>query len=167
MSLSRPGRRIDGRALIVLRLLFTICVGATALFIFSNSADLGAVSGGKSAAVTEFLNSVLAHGGFGFRFTEHRVRKLAHFGEYTLLGFWLMLALRVYTRRIVSFIAWPLFLGLLTAVLDEFLQLMVPGRSGQVSDIVIDFGGLLAGLLAGLCALLIAAAVWDALHGRR
>lgn len=167
MTRNSQTRRLPGRLLTLFRVLFTFCLLATVLFIFSNSADLGEVSGGKSAAVTELVNKAMERLGFGYRFTEHRIRKLAHFSEYMLLGFWLMLTLRVYTHRIVSFVAWPLLGGLLTAVGDEFYQTFIPGRAGQVSDVVIDFAGVSAGLLAGLFALLLAGAIWDAFHGRR
>lgn len=167
MPLNSESRRLSGRLQAVFRVVFTLCLLATVVFIFSNSTEIGEVSGGKSADVTNLLNKIMARTGFGFRFSEHLVRKLGHFCEYALLGFWFMLTLRVYTRRIVSFIAWPLLGGLLTAVCDEFYQTFIPGRSGQVSDVVIDFGGVTAGLLAGLFALLLAAAIWDALHGRR
>ena len=37
--------------------------------------------------------------------------------------------------------------GILYAASDEFHQLFVPGRSGQITDVLIDSGGLLAGIL--------------------
>lgn len=69
----------------------------------------------------------------------HVVRKLAHFCEYLLEGFLLMLCLRVYTRHFFKHVSWPVLGGLLTALTDETIQLFVPGRSGQVTDIWIDF----------------------------
>ena len=105
--------------LIVLRVLFTLFAAGTVVFIFSNSMQSGAASGLRSAAVTQWLNGGLARVGVGWRFSERLVRKLGHFSEYALLGFWLMLSLRVYTRRILSHISWPLFFGLLAGVLDE------------------------------------------------
>lgn len=97
--------------LIVLRVLFTLFAAGTVVFIFSNSMQSGTASGLRSAAVTEWLNGGLARVGVGWRFSERLVRKLGHFSEYALLGFWLMLSLRVYTRRILSHISWPLFFG--------------------------------------------------------
>ena len=104
--------------LIVLRVLFTLFAAGTVVFIFSNSMQSGAASGLRSAAVTEWLNGGLARVGVGWRFSERLVRKLGHFSEYALLGFWLMLSLRVYTRRILSHISWPLFFGLLAGVVS-------------------------------------------------
>ena len=46
-------------------------------------------------------------------------------------------------KRILA-AAWT---GILYAASDEFHQLFVPGRSGQITDVLIDSGGLLAGIL--------------------
>ena len=40
-----------------------------------------------------------------------------------------------------------LFVCLATAVCDEAIQLNIDGRSGQVSDIFLDFSGCLFGLI--------------------
>ena len=141
--------------LIVLRVLFTLFAAGTVVFIFSNSMQSGAASGLRSAAVTEWLNGGLARVGVGWRFSERLVRKLGHFSEYALLGFWLMLSLRVYTRRILSYISWPLFFGLLAGVLDEGIQMFADGRGSDVRDVVIDFSGVVFGLLAALFLLLL------------
>lgn len=139
----------------IFQVLFTCFTIATILFIFSNSMEIAQVSSGKSAAVTEFLNKILRKLGFGLQLTEHRVRKLAHFTEYAMLGFWLMLTLRVYTRRILTHIFFPLFMGLFIPVADETLQLFVSGRSGEVKDVLIDFSGVLVGLFCALFLLLL------------
>ncbi len=165
-SAAKP-RRIGARPLILLRVLFTMFLLATVVFIFLYSSDVATLSTARSAAVTALLNRFMGALGLDFHFSVGLVRKLAHFAEFALLGFWLILTLRVYTRRVVSFLAWPLFLGLFTAVSDEFFQTLAPGRAGQVSDVMLDFGGVLAGVLAGLFAILLAGALWDALHGRR
>ena len=141
--------------LIVLRVLFTLFAAGTVVFIFSNSMQSGAASGLRSAAVTEWLNGGLARVGVGWRFSERLVRKLGHFSEYALLGFWLMLSLRVYTRRILSHISWPLFFGLLAGVLDEGFQMFADGRGSDVRDVVIDLSGVVFGLLAALFLLLL------------
>ena len=141
--------------LIVLRVLFTLFAAGTVVFIFSNSMQSGAASGLRSAAVTQWLNGGLARVGVGWRFSERLVRKLGHFSEYALLGFWLMLSLRVYTRRILSHISWPLFFGLLAGVLDEGIQMFADGRGSDVRDVGIDFSGVVFGLLAALFLLLL------------
>ena len=153
--------------LLVMRILFTLFLLGTIAFIFLNSSQIGSLSSLRSQRVTEILNSVLARAGVGVTLTEGMVRKLAHFCEYCLLGFWLMLTLRVYTRRLLAFIAWPLLGGLGTAVLDEFFQTMIPGRSGQVSDVVIDFVGVLMGLCVALFIQMLLGAIFSAFRPRR
>ena len=49
--------------------------------------------------------------------------------------------------------------GLLTAVTDETIQRYVAGRSSQVTDVWIDFAGVVAGMLVSLVLLLIVRAV--------
>ncbi len=145
----------NNRAVLAFKIAFTLITLLVVWFIFSNSTEIAEVSGGKSALVTAWLNKALASLGCGFRFSETLVRKLAHFAEYTLLGFWLVLTLRVYTRRVLVHISWPLFLGLATAVTDETLQTFIPGRAGQLRDVCIDFVGVTAGIVCGLVLILI------------
>lgn len=119
------------------------------------SADRGCVRG-ASGRVLGILQGILRHLGLpgaADRLTMHIVRKLAHFCEYLLEGFLLMLCLRVYTRHFFKHVSWPVLGGLLTALTDETIQLFVPGRSGQVTDIWIDFSGVMTGLLVGLILL--------------
>ena len=117
--------------LILFRVLFTVALAATVYFIFSNSLEIARESSARSQQVMELLNSLLGRVGLG-PLSEHFVRKMAHFCEFSLLGFWFMLCLRVYTRHFVRHVSWPLFFGLLTAVIDETIQLYVPGRSSSV-----------------------------------
>lgn len=138
------------------RILFTLCLIGTILFIFSNSMKVADVSSLSSQRVLAWLQRAftkLHMQSVANMLTEHIVRKLAHFCEYMLEGFWLMLCLRVYTRRFVRHISWPILGSLLTAVCDETLQMFSAGRSSQLTDVWIDFAGGMAGLLVGLFVL--------------
>lgn len=142
--------------LIAARVLFTMALVACIVFIFSNSMQMGAVSEGASGRVLRLVQRALTRLGMpelAAHVTQHFIRKLAHFCEYTLEGFLLMLCLRVYTRHFFKHVSWPVLGGLLTALTDETIQLFVPGRSGQVTDIWIDFSGVMTGLLVGLILL--------------
>ena len=154
-------------AVIVMRILFTLFLAGTILFIFTNSSQIGAESGLRSASLTQWLNALMGRLGIGFAFTEGLVRKLAHLAEYALLGFWTMLTLRVYTRRILAFAAWPMLIGLLVAIADECYQLTVPGRAGLVTDVAIDFGGVVLGLCAALFIQLLVGAILLSLRQRK
>ena len=84
----------------------------------------------------------------------HIVRKLAHFCEYTLEGFLLMLCMRVYSRHPLRHITVPMLGGVLTALTDETIQLFSEGRSSQVTDVWLDSAGVLAGILVAIVLLL-------------
>ena len=134
-------------------MIFTVALVACIAFIFSNSMQIGTVSEGASGRVLLLVQRVLTRlgmPGVASHVTMHRIRKLAHFCEYALEGFLLMLCLRVYTRHFVKHMSWPILGGLLTALTDETIQLFSPGRSSQVTDVWIDFAGVLSGLLVGL-----------------
>ena len=139
--------------LIAGRVIFTLALIGCIAFIFSNSMQIGVVSEGASGRVLRLVQRVLTRlgmAGLASHITMHFIRKLAHFCEYALEGFLLMLCLRVYTRHFVRHMSWPILGGLLTALTDETIQLFSPGRSSQVLDVWLDFMGVLAGLLVGL-----------------
>ena len=81
------------------------------------------------------------------------VRKCAHFSEYAVLGVLTCCCVRARRRETGRL---PLPAGLLAAlvpVVDECIQLGVPGRTGQPADVLIDLAGLVTGaLLAALVA---------------
>ena len=145
------------------RVVFTLALIGCIAFIFSNSMKIATVSSASSDKVLSLMQKVLRrldHPALAQRLTMHIVRKLAHFCEYTLEGFLLMLCMWVYTRRYVCHISVPMLGGVLTAMADETIQLFSPGRSSQVTDVWLDSAGVLAGILAALalmalCRLLI------------
>ena len=92
--------------------------------------------------------------GLAQRLTMHIVRKMAHFCEYTLEGFLLMLCMRVYSRHPLRHITVPMLGGVLTALTDETIQLFSEGRSSQVTDVWLDSAGVLAGILVAIVLLL-------------
>ena len=76
------------------------------------------------------------------------VRTGAHYLEYLLLGTLLVgLALTFVTDNLPIYILIPLGIGALYAISDEIHQHFVPGRSCQVSDMIIDTCGALTGIL--------------------
>lgn len=117
------------------------------IFIFSNSLMNASTSSSKSMGVRAIVNSIINKLGIDFEFTDHIVRKGAHFAEFMLLGILLTLILIAFDLNLYKNITIPLFIGLFVAVLDEFIQLFVEGRAGLVSDVVLDFSGLLTGIL--------------------
>ena len=79
--------------------------------------------------------------------TDHVLRKCAHFAEYAVLG-----ALTAAALRTSAHFSWPraLLPGPFAALCDETIQLFVPGRSGQITDVWLDTAGYLTGALLTL-----------------
>lgn len=75
------------------------------------------------------------------------VRKTAHATEYAILGMLMFGAIYEEKKSKVHNYVLPWIFGTCYAATDEFHQLFVPGRSGQIRDVMIDSSGVLAGLL--------------------
>lgn len=75
------------------------------------------------------------------------LRKNAHAFEYFILGFLILIILKIFGNRTVNLYIGTLFFCLLYAVLDEYHQLFVPGRTSSVTDVLIDFSGALSSML--------------------
>lgn len=76
---------------------------------------------------------------------ERSLRKLAHGFIYFVLGILalnFMINCNVKRKKLMS-----LGICLLYAISDEVHQLFVPGRSGQISDVFVDFTGSILGVL--------------------
>ncbi|MGN0696612.1 MAG: VanZ family protein [Oscillospiraceae bacterium] len=135
--------------------LCIVLIGA-GIFIFS-SQD-GSESSGLSTEITRMISGIIFRR-FGSMTAEQQgfivselnpfVRKLAHFTEYTLMGaaiYSLVLSADpafIRKKRTVSLTAAAVF-----ALLDELHQLFVAGRSGKITDVLIDSCGAALGILA-------------------
>lgn len=107
----------------------------------------GGSSDGFSLLFAETLTPIVNKLGFhGNIWTLNRiVRKLAHLSEFTILGGVLYTILRRYITY--GTVIKTIGLGMLIASLDEFIQLFSPGRSSQISDVLIDTVGVIIGIL--------------------
>ena len=140
--------------LIAFRVIFTFALIACIAFIFRNSLETGAQSSMRSQELMAVLNELLGKVHLG-PLSEHTIRKLAHFAEFTMEGFLLMLCLRVYTAHFVRHMSWPLLGGMTTALTDETIQRFIPNRTSAVTDVWIDMAGVVCGLFVALIILLI------------
>lgn len=140
--------------LIAFRVIFTFALIACIAFIFRNSLETGAQSSMRSQELMALLNELLGKVHLG-PLLEHTIRKLAHFAEFTMEGFLLMLCLRVYTAHFVRHMSWPLLGGMTTALTDETIQRFIPNRTSAVTDVWIDMAGVVCGLFVALIILLI------------
>ena len=144
--------------------LTLILVVAVMVMIYCFSAQTGTESGAMSGKITTWvLNLVIPD--FSNLSPEKQatihstvgllVRKLAHFSEYALLGFSLMLHIRQIQKRTRVALPWlwSWGIGTLYAASDEFHQGFVAGRGPSIVDVMIDSSGVIAGVLLMLLLL--------------
>lgn len=136
---SRNGDRLVRRRLLVL--LAWTCV------VWGHSLVAGPGSQAESGRVVRLLEPILqVLGVTGEHAMSFVVRKGGHLSEYAILA---ILAMRVGwalpdgARLRALPIAWVV----LVSVVDETIQLFVPGRSGQATDVLIDLTGAGVGAL--------------------
>lgn len=79
------------------------------------------------------------------------IRKAAHFSAYMLLGVFAFLALKNSFQKVHFLVV--LNICVFYALTDEVHQTYIPGRSGEVRDVLIDSAGALLGI--SLCYLFV------------
>jgi len=156
--ITHTGKENTDTAKLILSLSLTILI---MIFIFFQSSLPADVSEKESGLITVALAEVL---GMDQEIVSFAVRKCAHFSEYMILGFSLLMTLQSYARiylrkkqhnicsksgiparlwstaRGISLTAWCA--GTIYAVSDEIHQTFVPGRSCEFRDMLIDSAGV-------------------------
>lgn len=141
----------------VLDIAFAVLIVLWCGIIFAFSTESGESSGSTSEKVCRFVAGI-----FVSDFEEKTdgaqrsivegmqffIRKTAHFCAYSVLGFLSAMLLR--RMRVAKRIGISEIFCLLYAASDEIHQRFVPGRSGNLRDVMIDGSGALAGILAAV-----------------
>lgn len=113
-------------------------------FIFGHSLMPGSVSSVQSGVVVDILEPVIKVVAPNIaRDAMHLIiRKSGHFIEFGILGFLLYMT---YKKKFSNYLLALVVLGhgLLVAITDESIQLLIPNRAGQITDVLIDFSGVL------------------------
>lgn len=141
-----------------LRLILLVLLLGTLFLIFDFSSQDAEESGGLSSSIAEFILKQVHHEEIENRQSileriESIIRKVAHFSIYTLVGFLLMSFISTYDLKESKRIMVSLCVGILYATSDEIHQLFVPGRSGQITDVILDSMGVMLGILLLLMVL--------------
>lgn len=101
-----------------------------------------------SSFIVPILRWLLPSAGQDMIETIHlAIRKLSHFVEYAFLAFLLFRALRGRSR--IWRLKWGIYAGMIAiiyAVMDEYVQTLVPSRTGSVDDWLIDSSGVVCAL---------------------
>ena len=127
----------------------TVLLTAAMIWIFSSQ------NAEQSAALSGSLLEKLLHcfgldnlGEETLGILRGLIRKAGHFAEYALLGFLCMFLADSYALRYRGAAAWGGATGY--AITDEIHQMMVAGRAGMVSDVLLDSVGVLTGIWIAL-----------------
>ena len=133
--------------------LFWSLTAALMIFIFYMSAQTSAqsseISGGLIEEIAHIINKNypnlddVAKVAF-IESLQDIVRTLAHFCEFSLLGF-LGFYSMYFTLIGKKILLWSTFMGWIYSLSDEIHQLFVPGRAFQIKDILVDWSGVLLG----------------------
>lgn len=133
--------------------IFVLLSIAVMILIFYFSSEPDVVSAAKSTALTDLvvqvLKSIDVNLSTDFNTAEYQqldyfIRKMAHFSIYTALGFCVFGAIKAGKIKFAPLYA--LAFCAVYAISDEVHQLFVLGRTGKVSDVVIDLVGVVCGL---------------------
>jgi VanZ family protein len=114
------------------------------LLIFYLSSEGSDTSSGRSDAIVEVVRNVSSLPNDILTFLT---RKAAHITAYFILGVLIYNLVRSYVPRARKAIGASILLVAAYAVTDEFHQLFVPGRSGEVRDVLIDTSAGLVGVV--------------------
>ena len=137
------------KALVLPLLLWTLAAGGVVLMFFFSGQD-GASSGELSLKVARFIRRMLPQISLDFHTLHFYVRKLAHFGIFAaegalLCGAWIATLKSPGRGALLAAI-----MCLPMAVLNEFHQYFMDGRSCEIRDMFIDSAGALSGILFSL-----------------
>lgn len=134
-----------------------MALGVVTLLIWGNSMRTSTQSAQQSGSLLAFLMPWLTALGIQPEGFHTILRKLAHFSEYGLLGVLWTMELWLGPHREKRRGAMErLSFCMLTAFLDETIQLFVPGRSGEIRDVWIDTAGAWTGIVITTCLVCIA-----------
>ncbi|MDQ0352748.1 VanZ family protein [Alkalibacillus filiformis] len=115
--------------------------------IFYFSHQPGEESSELSGSVVEIVLSIVPFIDADTEWVHIVIRKGAHFFVYFILGVLVINALRISGVKLKRSVWVSILVCLLYAISDEVHQLYIPGRSGEVSDVVLDTVGASFGML--------------------
>lgn len=148
------GRKVEKEMKkVITRIILWVLVASLMVFIFAMSDQPAEESSATSGNTLKAIFKIIYPGFEDLDETQqqsiidqnqHFIRKTAHFSLYALMGILISLAMAQHTKRFffVSYI-----IGTLYATSDEIHQLYVPGRSGQISDVLLDSSGVMLGCI--------------------
>ena len=129
------------------RTLCALLLIANLAFIWGNSLLEGSKSAKLTTSVVQMDSSVQTKSVDEVKLIRRFIRKSAHVVEFASLGMLLTWGCRMAGLTGVGLCALPLLGGLVTACIDETIQLYVPGRSSELMDVWMDAAGVAVGMI--------------------
>ncbi|MDD4688418.1 MAG: VanZ family protein [Eubacteriales bacterium] len=132
-------------------IIISISIVLTIAFIFSNSLMSPQMSNNESNKVVDVVKPMATANMDDDIVAKidlsHLIRKIAHFLEFALLGFEIMLLVTVNKQKLFSWLTILSVSGIaLIAFIDEFIQ-KFSGRTDSISDVILDIIGGASGCL--------------------
>lgn len=132
--------------------IILVIIWMGAMFWFSNQQGTGSSSTSKK--VSEIIVNIIdikqqysdAEKEEIIKVVEPVIRKLAHYTFYALGGILIANCVYQFCNKEKCVITISAIIGIAYAASDEIHQFMVPGRSGNVKDVIIDSIGILTGI---------------------
>lgn len=111
------------------------------ILIFSMSSFNGISSNNQSGFIVNIISDILNIN--NIEKLSFIIRKLAHFTEYLMLGILVSNMIKQYNKK------WyiTIIICILYAISDEIHQILTPGRTFKIFDIVVDSIGSITGLI--------------------
>ena len=110
------------------------------LFIFIMSSFDSVESDNQSGFIVNIISNILNINNTDI--LSFIIRKIAHFAEYFILGLLTHNMINNFNKKIYI----SIIICILYAVSDELHQVLIPGRSCQILDILIDSSGSILGI---------------------
>ena len=143
--------------IIISAILLLLCMGFIYYNSYQNGYDSNTISNGVLDMVksNELVNNKVTNKialkikkSLGISSSkEILIRKMAHMLEFCLLAILVAIVLFNFGLRGKGAIIYILFFTLFYAVLDEYHQMFIKGRTSSVRDVLIDFSGSIIGVV--------------------
>lgn len=133
---------------VALWIFLTLIAGSIFFFSVQDNDQSHQLSNGLLSMLDDWLGrwvALLWQRPLSLSETQYVFRKMAHFVEFALLGFFALLLLREYHWRKPALTSW--LLCTIYAVSDELHQLLSDGRTPSLRDVGIDAAGALLGIM--------------------
>ena len=152
--------QVKVKSKIIIRYIFLILIFAWMIRVFMFSNEPADTSEKTSLNITEKIVNIFEKQNIEVKEKEKIIdqidpiiRKLAHFTLYAIGGFLILNYINTYEILDTKKFGLSITAGAIYACSDEIHQIFVDGRSGQITDVIIDSFGIILGILIAFCVI--------------